>query len=93
MHASKSCTYLLTPIVLREKPLPLSIQLLFVTHQMFESQQLEITVANYIQSQCAMNCLQDFTKEGKMILKLIGLKLEITEQEVLRTWFCLSIKN
>ena len=35
----------------------------------------------------------DFTQDGSMTLNLIVLKLEITEQEILKTWLCPSIKN
>ena len=34
-----------------------------------------------------------YTRKGFMTLKLIVLKLEITEQEISRTWLCPFIKN
>ena len=60
---------------------------------MFARQWLELTLANYIHSQCVKRCQPDFTHDGSMTLNLIGSKLEITGQAILRTWLCPSIKN
>ena len=60
---------------------------------MFARQYLELTLANYVHSQCAKRCRPEFTQDRSMTLKLIDSKLEITGKEILRTLLCLFIKN
>ena len=49
---------------------------------------LALTQASFILILCFSPCEQDYTRDGNMTQNLIGLDLNKTNPETLRTWFC-----
>ena len=54
---------------------------------------LALTPASFILILCVSSSQQDYTRHGKMTQNLIGLILNKTTQETLRTWLCHISKN
>ena len=54
---------------------------------------LELMLANQIRFQYVRMCRPEFTQDGSLTLKVNDSWLEITEQEISKTWLCFSIKN
>ena len=56
--------------------------------EIFVNLLLALTQASFIVSLCVSPCQQDYTRDGNMTQNLIGLNLNKTNPEILRTWFC-----
>ena len=62
------------------------MELLSGIQEIFINLLLALTQASFILSLCVSPCQRDYTRDGNMRQNLIGLNLNITNLETLRTW-------
>ena len=61
--------------------------------EIFVNLLLALTQASFIPFLCVSPCQQDQTRDGNMLQNLIGLNLNKTNPENLRTWLCHIYKD
>ena len=64
------------------------MKLLSGIQEIFVNRLLALTQVSCILILCASQCQQDYTRDGNMTQNLIGLNLNKTNLETLRTWLC-----
>ena len=64
------------------------MKLLSGIQEIFVNLLLAFTQAGFILILCVSPCQQDYTRDGNMTQNLIGLNLNKTNLETLRTWLC-----
>ena len=78
-------------LCLREKLL--WTKLLSVIHQISANQSLELMPGSSIPIQCVKTCQHDCTLDGSLIPICKNSRLDITDLEALRPWWCLTTKK
>ena len=78
-------------LCLREKLL--WTKLLSVIHQISANQSLELMPGSSIPIQCVKACQHDCTLDGSLIPICKNSRLDITDLEALRPWWCLTTKK
>ena len=69
------------------------IKLLSVIHQISANQSLELMPGSSIPIQCVKTCQHDCTLDGSLIPICKNSRLDITDIEALRPWWCLTTKK